>query len=106
MLLDIHEHDLYPMAHSHDHAEWLSLGARRPLPRSVQGCELWFSIAIFRCKRRVDAEQGGGAAYLQPVWRDICFADSAKAPFQLQTFLLHCVGVGVIYCRTDSEGGC
>ena len=96
MLLDIHEHDLYPMAHSHDHAEWLSLGARRPLPRSVQGCELWFSIAILRCKRRVDAEQGGGAVYLQPVWLDLCFAE---APFQIQTsscLLLHCFGVGAV----------
>ena len=38
----------------------------------------------------MDAEQGGGDVYLWLVWRDICFA---KAPFQLQTFLLHCIGV-------------
>ena len=42
MLLDIHEHDLYPMAHSHDHAEWLSLGARRPLPQVSAG--LWIMV--------------------------------------------------------------
>ena len=42
MLLDIHEHDLYPMAHSHDHAKWLSLGARRPLPQVSAG--LWIMV--------------------------------------------------------------